>query len=240
MALIYFLIVNFFASVYQGINGFGFFLIAAPLGLLFLDKFTVVISLTIISVLLNSFLIRKIHHPIHWKLLLTLLLASLVGMPFGLWLLTSASIEIIKIVAGSLAIIFTFLIVLQKSSFHTNRFTTVLAGAVSGTLQTSIGMSGPPVVLLLAGSGKEKNEMRKTLVTYFLFLNFISLPFFFSSGEFTWDHVKISIFALPFVLIGGYVGNKLAHKLSQKTYRIIALVTVVVTGLISIYSGLTG
>ena len=155
MTLILFFIVNFFASVYQGINGFGFFLIAAPLALLFFDKFTVVISLTIISVLLNSFLIRKIHHPIHWKFLIPLLLSSLVGMPFGLWLLTSASIEIIKIVAGSLAIIFTFLIVFQKSAFHANKFTTAVAGVLSGILQTSIGMSGPPVVLLLAGSGKK-------------------------------------------------------------------------------------
>jgi len=239
MAFISFFIINFFASVYQGVNGFGFFLVAAPLALLFLDKFTVVISLTIISVLLNSFLIRKIHHPIHWNLLFPLLLASLVGMPFGLWLLTSASIEIIKIIAGSLAIIFTFLIVFQKSAMHANKLTTILAGVVSGVLQTSIGMSGPPVVLLLAGSGKEKNDMRKTLVTYFLFLNFISLPFFFSSGEFTWAHTTISIFALPFCFLGAYIGNKISHKLSQKTYKILALVTVVITGLISIYSGLT-
>lgn len=239
MTFIYFFILSFFASVYQGIAGFGFVLIAAPLALLFLDKFTVVISLAIIAAILNGFLVKKIHHPIHWKLVIPLLIASLVGMPIGLWLLTTTSIETIKIVAGSLAIIFTFLIVFQKSLFHANRFTTAVAGVLSGILQTSIGMSGPPVVLLLAGSGKEKNDMRKTLVTYFLFLNSLSLPVLYTSGEFTWEHISIGLYALPFVFLGAHVGHKLSHKFSQETYKILALITVTITGLISIYSGLT-
>lgn len=239
MALFSFFIITFLASFNQALSGFGFALIATPLALLFLDKFTVVISLTVISVLLNIFLVKKIKHGIHWEFLLPLLLASLIGMPFGLWLLTSTSISIIKIVAGILSILFMLIIMFKKSVLRPNKLNTILTGILSGILQTSIGMSGPPVVLLLAGSGKEKNEMRKTLVTYFFVLNAISLPFLYSSGELNLQRVGYGIYAMPFVLLGAYFGNKVAHKLSEKTYRTIALVTVLITGLISIYSGLT-
>lgn len=241
MTFIYFFILNFFASVYQGLAGFGFVLIAAPLALLFLDKYTVVVSLDLIAFILNLFLFFKIDHPVRWRLVIILLLASIIGMPIGLWLLANTPIQIIKIVAGALAIIFTFLIVFKKSSHNTpNTFIDSLAGTASGILQTSTGMSGPPIVLTLAGSGKDKNEMRKTLVTYFMFLNLISLPFFFAAGHFTWEHVSIGIYALPFCFLGAHVGHKLAHKFSQETYKRLALITVTITGLISIYSGLTG
>ncbi len=241
MAIISFFIINFFASVYQGLAGFGFVLIAAPLSLLFLDKYTTVVSLDLIAFILNLFLVFQIKHKIHWKLVIILLLASIIGMPIGLWLLAHASIQLIKIAAGTLAIIFTLLIVFKKSSATTspNTFVDALAGIASGILQTSTGMSGPPIVLTLAKSGKEKNEMRKTLVTFFLFLNLISLPFFFINGQFTWQHISIGIYALPFCFLGAQIGHKLAHKFSQRTYKILALITVTITGLISIYSGVT-
>lgn len=240
MSLIYFILIIFLSSVNQGINGFGFVLIAAPLSLLFLDKFTVLASIFIVSIFLNSYLLNKIQQPINWKIFIPLALASLIGMPLGLSLLIIVPIEFIKIVAGSLAIIFTFLIVFQKSAFHANRFLAGIAGLLSGVLHTSIGMSGPPAVMLLAGSGKEKNEIRKTMAAFLLWLSVIALPIFFIAGHLTWERVSFGFYALPFVFAGAYLGTKIAHKLSQKTYKILALILVCITGLVAIYSGLFG
>lgn len=238
MNVSFFLVIILFACFYQGITGFGSALIAVPLGLLVLNKFTVITSLILIGLVLNAFLFRKIKQPLDFTLLLPLCLASIIGMPFGIWILKTVPINLIKIIAGSLAILFTLLLSFTKISLPRTKVITALAGLFSGVLQTSIGMTGPPIVMLLAANGREKNEMRKTLVTSFLFMGIISLPFFFFSKTLTLQSVGVGLFALPFVLLGAYLGDKVVEKIPPKAFRFLALATVCITGLISIYSSL--
>jgi len=236
--LFFFLVIMLFACFYQGLTGFGSVLIAAPLSLLVLDQFTFVTSFTVIGLVMNAFLFWKIEQPLNLTLLLPLCLASVIGMPFGIWVLKAAPTNLIEIIAGSLAILSTLIISFTKISLPRIKFLTAIAGLFSGVLQTSISMAGPPVVILLAAIDGEKNEMRKTLVTFFLFMNIISLPFFFFSKTLTLQRVSIGFFALPFVFLGAYLGNKIVEKIPQKTFRLLALVTVCISGLVSIYSGL--
>ncbi len=239
MDLFFFLIINLFASFYQGITGFGSALIASPLSLLVLDKFTVVSSLTIIGLVLNAFLFWKIKQPINLELLIPLCLASVIGMPFGIWILKTVPINLIQIIAGSLAILFTLIISFTKISLPKTKFLTIVAGLFSGLLQTSISMTGPPVVILLTGTGIEKNQMRKTLAAFFLWMNIISLPFFLFSKTITFHRVSFGLYALPFVFLGAYLGNKVVEKIPHKVFKLLALATVCLTGLLTIYSGLS-
>lgn len=238
--LVAFFGISFFSAFYQALTGFGMGLVGTPLALLFLDKYTVVMAFAVLAAFTNGFLIKKIDAPINWKIVVPLAIGSVIGAPFGIWLLIITPINILKIVAGSLVILSIFLIIFLKSTLPTNRFLSGIVGFFSGLLNTSIGTPGPPVVLLLAGAKKEKNEMRKTMVTYFFWVNMISFPFFYFSGELTWERVSLGFYALPFLILGVYVGNRLSHKLPQKAYKILALVTVTVAGLAIIYSGLTG
>jgi uncharacterized membrane protein YfcA len=236
--LILFLVIMLFACFYQGLTGFGSALIATPLLLLILDKFTVVTSLTIIGLVLNAFLLRKIKQPVNLTLLPPLCLASVIGMPFGIWILKAVPINLMKIIAGSLAILSVLIVSFTKLSLPRTKFLTAIAGLFSGVLQTSISMSGPPIVILLAAMDGEKNEVRKTLVTFFLFINLASLPFFLFSKFLTIQRISVSLFALPFVFLGAYLGNKVVEKVPQKAFRLLALATVWITGLVSICSGL--
>ena len=238
MNLFFFLVIMLLACFYQGLTGFGAALIATPLSLLVLDKFTVVTSLTLIGLALNAFLSWKIKQPLNLTLLLPLCLASVIGMPFGIWILNAVSINLIKIIAGSLALLSTLIISFTKISLPRTKLLTVTAGLCCGVLQTSIGMSGPPVVILLTAIDGGKNEMRKTLVTFFLFMNVISLPFFFFSKSLTFQRVSVGFFALPVVFLGAYLGNKVVAKISQKAFRLLALITICITSLVSICSGL--
>lgn len=238
MNLFLFLVIVLFACFYQGLTGFGSTVIAVPLSLLVLNQFTVITSVTLIALVLNVFLFWKIKQPLNLTLLLSLCLASVIGMPFGIYILEAVPISLLKIIAGSLAILSTLIISCIRISLPRTKFLTIIAGLCSGVLQTSIAMSGPPVVILLAVIDGEKNEMRKTLVTFFLFTNIVSLPFFFFSKTLTLQGVSVGFFALPFVFLGAYLGNKVVEKIPQKVFRLLSLATVCITGLVSIYSGL--
>jgi uncharacterized protein len=239
MSLLIFLTIILFACFFQGIAGFGFALIAAPLALLVLDKFAVVSSLTIIGITLNIFLFLKIKQPISRTILIPLFLTSVIGMPCGIWILKTVPIQWIKIIAGSLSILFALIILRMKVSFPQTRFKTVIAGFFSGILQTSITMSGPPIVILLAGTDRTKNEMRKTLVTFFLWMNCVSLPFLLASGTLNFKRISFGFYAIPLVFLGGYLGNKVVDRIPQKEFKLLALVTVLISGFLSIYSGFT-
>jgi len=239
MNLLFFLLINLCACFYQGITGFGAALIAVPLSLLVLDKFTAVSSLAIIGLVLNAFLFRKIKQPVNPVILVPLCLASLIGMPIGIWILTNIPINGIKIIAGSLDILLILIIAFNKISLPRTKVLTAIAGLCSGLSQTSIGMAGPPVVMLLVGSGSAKNEMRKTLVAFFLWVSALSLPLFLISGTLTLSRGSFGFYAIPFVFLGAYLGDKMVEKIPQKTFQILALVTVCLTGLLGIYSGLS-
>jgi len=239
ITLIAFFAVSFFASFYQALTGFGLGLVGIPLALLFLDKFTVVMTFAVIGVIINGYMMKKIDKPINWRIVTPLSIGGLIGAPFGIWLLIITPVNIVKIVAGTSVILFIFLIIFQKIKLHANKLLSGITGFFSGLLNTSIGTPGPPVVILLAGAGEEKNKMRKIIMTYFFWVNLISLPIFYFSGELTWEKVSLGIYAVPFILLGGYVGNRLSHKLPQKVYKILAIITVTAAGLSIIYSGLT-
>lgn len=82
-----------FACLLRGILGFGSALVATPLALIFLAKETVVSSMVVIGIALNGFLVARIREPISFRPVLLLLLASLLGMPIGLWVLTAIPMD---------------------------------------------------------------------------------------------------------------------------------------------------
>ena len=135
MNLYFFLVIMLLACFYQGLTGFGAALIATPLSLLVLDKFTVVTSLIVIGLALNAFLSWKIKQSLNLTLLQPLCLASVIGMPFGIWILNAVSINLIKIIAGSLALLSMLIISFTKISLPRTKFLMAIDGGKNGTMQ---------------------------------------------------------------------------------------------------------
>lgn len=238
MDYIYFFLINAFAGLFQGIIGFGQGLIAVPLSLLITDKSTVLTAMMIMGAFLNILLVTKIKHPLDKNNFWPLVISGFVGMPIGLYFLNIMSSGVMKIIVGLLSIFFTILMLLMKIRLNTAKRSVFIAGFLSGILQTSIGMPGPPVVILFTGSNLKKNNLRKILASYFFILSIVTIPLFMVSGVFKLQGVYYGIGALPFIYLGGHFGNKFAHLIPQKSYKLIALVTVLTTGLVAVNSGL--
>lgn len=229
----------FFACFFQGITGFGMALIAAPLLLIFIDKIIVINSFVILGACLNGILLRKIKNPIDKQIFTPLFIASLFGIPIGYLILKIAPINTIKIVAGSLSIFFMLILFTKKIKFSKIKLITPTAGFISGLLQTSIGISGPPVVILLSGLNQEKNIFRKTLAAFFFYMNIVSIVLFLITGSLTFAVFKYNIWALPFVFLGAYLGDKIAQKIPQRIFNLLVIITIIITGLTAILSGLS-
>ena len=238
MLVVLFVIVTCLGCLVQGILGFASALVAVPLALLFLPKEAVVCSMFMMGLSLNGFLSLRIKERISYRPVALLFVASLFGMPLGVWILRAVPLETMQVLVGCLVVLFTILLQWGRLKLPQNAFLTGLAGFFSGLLNTSTSMSGPPVLILLAGQGLPKDQFRRTLVSFFFVSGLVAALVLLASGVMTLQRVSYGLAAIPFAFLGGYVGDRLSTRLPERPFRALALAGLFLTGVYSVVSGL--
>jgi uncharacterized membrane protein YfcA len=236
LAIFIFLVIVSFSCFLQGIVGFGSALIIVPLALVLFDKATVVSSMLITGIAFNYFMIRKIKTKVDHSLITILFIASLLGMMIGVVVFKLISTNLLQLTVGILAISFVLIYGLLNFNLPKSNLLTLLAGFFSGILNTSTSLSGPPVAILLLTQKREKKDFRKTLAIFFLLMNLVSVLLFIFNKIFTERGVILGFLSIPFVLIGGYLGDRVSNRISQKKFKILILILIFLTGLYGIYS----
>jgi len=239
MLLVLFVMVMFVACVVQGILGFGSALVAVPLALILLPKEAVVSSMILVGLSLNGFLSVRIKERISYRPVLILFFASLFGMPLGVWVLRAIPLETMQVFVGCLVVVFTILVQWGRLKLRQNALPTGIAGFFSGLLDTSTSMSAPPVLILLAGQGLPKDQLRRTLVSFFFVSDLVAALMLVASGVMTPQTASYGVAAIPFAFLGGYVGDRLSTRLPERPFRVLALAVLFLAGAYSVVSGLT-
>src|SRR5699024_2624921 len=88
-----------------------------------------------------------------------------------------------------------------------------------------------PLLLYFSGTDHKKEVVRSTTLAYYLFIYLISLIVqvsFAGTSETTWIS---SLWALPVVFIGLYLGQMLFKWISQKIFQIIIYIILFATGI---------
>jgi uncharacterized membrane protein YfcA len=226
-------------SLVQGVLGSGSALVAVPLALLFLPKEAVVSSMLIMALALNGFLSVRIKQPISCHQVLLLFVASLLGMPLGVWILRAIPLPTMQVLVGCLVVVFTFLLQWGRLRLPQSGFLTGIAGFCAGLLNTSTTMAGPPVLILLAGQGLPRDQFRRTLVSFFLVSDVAAVPMLAASGVMTLQRVSYGLVAIPFAFLAGYVGDRLSTRLPERPFRTLVLALLFLAGTYSVVSGVT-
>ena len=152
-----------FSSLVQTVTGFGFSLLAVPImSMAVPTEIAVVIAATLSTVTSGGQAWTERHHGDR-PTIKRLVLASFVGMPFGLFILTVASSQQLKL--GLAAVIVIFLIVNLRGFKLENASTPVDLGAglVAGVLSTSLSTNGLPLVMALLARLFSPEVFRGTL-----------------------------------------------------------------------------
>lgn len=226
---IIFVIVILIASILQTSTGFGFSIMATPfLLLIFEPKEAIQINL-ILSHAISSSLIRHIKKDIDVGVLKRFIVGSMIGLPAGITIFLFMNIKRLKIGVSIVILLLTLLLMFHFRMRQTNQ-RDVVVGGLSGSLTTSIGMPGPPLLLYLSGTKTDKEKLRGTTLAFYLFIYFMSLSIqmiFAGSNKTIW---MSSAFALPFVFIGLYFGQLLFKKLNQRHFRLFTYLLLLFTG----------
>lgn len=227
------------AGLIQGLTGFGLALVSVSILINFLSPKLVVPTVVILSIFTNIIILFEARKWVDLRRIWPLMMAGIVGMPLGTYLLVVLDASILKVFIGAVIALFAIAFLMGfKKQIRNEKLAFAPVGFISGLLQGSTSLSGPPIILFFVNQGVEKQVFRANLVAYFTVLSLATIPVFVLGGIITKEVINHVLWFLPAMIIGVIAGIKLAHKVDEKLFRNLALIIVTIAGLLSIASGL--
>jgi len=227
--IILFAVIIFVASILQTSTGFGFSILATPfLLLLFRPAQAIQINL-ILSLVISAALIAKIRKDIDYGILKRLVIGSAAGLPLGIVIFSLIDIGYLKLGVSLIILALTVMLML-KFRINQSRGRDLAVGGLSGSLTTSIGMPGPPLLLYFSGTDTQKAKLRGTTLAFYLFIYSLSLiiqVIVAGTSKTVWVSSGI---ALPLVFIGLFIGQRLFNVINQRVFQIFTYIILIFTG----------
>ena len=219
----------------EGITGFGCTAIAMPFTIMLVGVTVAKPTLTILGFLLSLYIVIISFKDIVWKEFIRIVTFVGLGLPVGLWgfnklpeklLIKLLAAFIILIAIRGIYIAFTS----HKSTNPANNillnFILFLGGCVHGAFT-----SGGPIVTIYATEAlPKKNNFRATLCMLWVILNGIIIIQTAAKGLITSDVIKLLEVTIPFLVIGGVLGNWAHHKIHDTYFSKIVFIILLITG----------
>lgn len=233
------MLIALMGGIVSGLAGFGFGLVTVPLLLMLYPPPTVTTVGSSLVLASGWIVLLSTWRTVQVRTLGALIPGATIGAFIGTFLLRALDPAIIKLIAGAVVILFALSVLRgwRIDAVH-HPLAAPLAGLASGTLSTSTGMSGPPVVLLFTTRQYDMQQFRGSITAYFYYVNFIGLSLLILRGIVGWNQLEIAIRLLPAAIIGGFIGRRVLRYVSQSQFRRITLVMLLLTGTTGIVTAL--
>ncbi|QCT03382.1 hypothetical protein E6C60_2670 [Paenibacillus algicola] len=145
------------AGFIQGLTSFGFALITLPFLAQLVPLTEAVPLVVILSLCTNLVIFTQTRDFIDLRSIWLLILCSVLAAPLGTKLLLVVEAGLLKAVSGAVIVVAAGLLLAGRSyPIQRERLGMVPVGILTGLLNGSISMSGPPVVLFLSNQGVDK------------------------------------------------------------------------------------
>ncbi len=207
------------ATTAQTIAGFGFALVAVPLFVVVLDVRDAVVVATVLGLLNNAIVARTAWRHVPWQAVGPMLAGAFAGMPLGLAVLLFAPEDAIRLAVGVSTLVMAAALASGLRFGDRSIASELGVGLISGALNTSTGMNGPPVVLYLQGRGHSPDEFRGALAVFFFACSVITLAAFFATRIVSGEALALSAAALPAVGAGSLLGHALLRRVEPVLFR---------------------
>lgn len=213
------LIVVFLAALLRATVGFGDALLAMPLLTLLLGIQAAAPLVALIGMAIALLILWGSWHDLDLRAVGQLVVASLLGMPIGVWLLTDVPAAWVTGGLGLLLIAFA-LYSLTKPTLPQlgNSRWVYLFGGIAGIFGAAYNTSGPPLVVYGALRRWSPPRFRATLQGFYLPASLLVALSHGLGG--LWNRQVFSLFALalPWVALAVWAGNRLNRRIPRATF----------------------
>ena len=239
LPLFFAILVILLAGLVQGLAGFGFSQFTLPLLLLIMGTQELIPIMVVLSLFLNLFLVYELRKYVELKRIWPLMLGGALGIPIGTYLLLIVDISIMKLLIGIVIIIFGMALLFEiRKNITREKLAMAPIGFAGGILNGSVSMSGPPLIIFFSNQEMGKQVFRANLIAFFMFINLMTLPVFLFAGLLTVEVITASGILLPGMIIGAFIGSRLAVKIDETKFKKLTMVLIIIMGCLSLASGL--
>ena len=222
------------ASAVQAGTGFGFALLAIPFLMFWHDLPTSIVIISIAGGISTTQASIRDRHYIDIPLVVTYSAAALIGMPLGVLLLQKMSADLMNAIVG-VAVLMSVAALHYGHKLPGRSSTHYAAGLLSGTMMTSTGINGPPVVIALHSANLGQRAFRGSLSLIFTIHRLCALLMLWWSSLLHWEGIRLALLGLPAILIGWELGNQVFIRLDQARFKRIVEVMLVLSAIACLY-----
>jgi uncharacterized membrane protein YfcA len=215
--------------------------ISVPLMAMAIDPLQAAVILLPIICVMDLHTIVLFRNSFDRSILKIILPASVVGIGLGSLLLGSLDASYIKLLLGTIAVLFclhhwlSFTVAYSESR---DRLIGNFWGLVAGFTSTHIHAGGPPISIYLLPKQLDKVVLIGTLAMFFAVMNFIKLVPYSLLGQFNTINLWTSVVLMPLAPIGVSMGFWLLHHVKQEVLYRVIYVFLFGSGVKLVYDGL--
>jgi uncharacterized protein len=231
------LLVVFFATLVRSTFGFGEALIAVPLLALTIPIGVAAPLAVLLSITIAAVVVVQDWRKIHVRSTGWLLAPTFVGIPLGVWLLTSSHPRMIKAALAVVIVLFSGYSLLSArmgarlgarmgarpgarppALERDSRPWLLGCGFLAGVLGGAYGMNGPPLVFYGAMRRWSPQHFRATLQGYFLPASVVAMAGYWLAGLWVPEVTHYFLLSLTVALPAIFLGRVLNHRLRGEAF----------------------
>jgi hypothetical protein len=219
---LYVLLVVFIATLVRSAFGFGEALVAVPLLALRIPVAVAAPLAVLLSITIAAVIVVQDRQEVHFRSAFWLVLATLPGVPLGLWLLKTADERIVDAILAGVIISFSaFSLVARTPHLGSDRRRWMIAfGFAAGLLGGAYGMNGPPLVIYGALRRWTAPRLRATLQAYFLPASLVGLAGYFLIGLLGRSVMIDFLICLPAALVAIPLGRAINRRIQGRGFLV--------------------
>lgn len=230
-----------FAGILRGFTGFGFALAAVPALTLVATPVEVVPCVMVLQVVAGAQLLGRTRQHVDWDAVRPLLLAALVATPLGTVALDGIPADPMRVAIGLIVLGAVPVLAAGTRLEREPALSTRLGiGVLSGLLNGSTAMAGPPVILYFLATQRSAASSRASMLTYFFVLSVAGAVSVAAAGLVTWRTLVLAAVMFPALTIGNALGDRLFARAQGEVYRHVAMAVLLGLALLSIARAVAG
>lgn len=234
------LLVLLFSSIFQATFGFGIALIALPFLVNLTPLENIAPLLALLSLTIAFPIVIQKRREVNISLIKRLLISAIVGVPLGIYLLTSLDPKVVKIALGCTVLVASLLgLFALPKDWKISPAAAYPFGFAAGVLGGAYSLSGTPLVLFMNLTNVDAQVFRVSMHTFSVSLNIFVVLGYVLSGNFSPEVLRLYLFALPIVVLSVVSSHYLSGRFGSERYRNIIYGLLLVSASFLIYGSVT-
>ncbi len=217
----------FLAGIVRGFTGFGTAMVFMPVAAQFLGPFQALTAMLVMDLVAPLMHIPRGLREGHPKDVVRLGVGALLAVPLGIFLLTL--VEPVTFRWGVSLTSIVLLVLLISGVRYRGVLTKPLiyvAGGFGGLFGGSVGLPGPPVIMLYMASTLPVAAVRANLTLYLIIADLILVGVLWSAGLLVFSALAVGALMIAPYLVGNWAGAAFFRAEAERYYRWVAYVII--------------